>query len=160
MGGNRATLEAIHEVLIGPDGLIPAESAEQVLEVLREIAEPDFICRMVGPDVSFVAEQSGPEGFIAAWGEWTSPFEEYRIEVERTIDAGDNLVDFVRQTAVTTRGGVPVETRGAGVWTFRDGRLAKAEFHLDRERALEAAGLDPAIARERAQPDPGSSRNA
>lgn len=160
MAGNRATLEAIHQALIGPDGLIPAESVENIVEVLREVSEPDFICRMVGPDGQFVAEATGPEGFLSSWGDWTSPFEEFRIEVERTIEAGDQLVDFVRQTAVTTRGGVPVETLGAGVWSFRDGRLAKAEFHLDREAALRSAGLDPALAGGAGQPDPGSSRNA
>ena len=160
MGGNRATLDAIHEVLIGTGGLIPAESPEQVLEVLREVSEPDFVCRMVGPDGQFVAEERGPEGFLAAWGDWISPFEEFRIEVERTIDAGEHLVDLVRQTALTTRGGVPVETTGAGVWTFREGRLARAEFHLDRAEALRAAGLDPGLADDPDQPDPGPSRNA
>ena len=160
MDGNRATLDAIHEVLIGPDSLIPAESLEQVLEVLREVAEPDFVCRMIGPDGQFVGEDTGPEGVLAAWGDWTSPFEEFRIVVERTIDAGEHLVDLVRQTGLTTRGGVPIETKGAAVWTFREGRLARAEFHLDRAEALRAAGLDPGLADGPDQPDPDPSRNA
>jgi hypothetical protein len=40
VAGNLTTLEAIHEVLIGDDGLIPADSLEQVLGVLSEVAEP------------------------------------------------------------------------------------------------------------------------
>jgi hypothetical protein len=70
------------------------------------------------------------------------------------------VIDFVRQTAITARGGVPVETLGAGVWRFREGRLAQVEFHLDREEALRSAGLDPALASGADQPDAGSSRNA
>jgi ketosteroid isomerase-like protein len=147
MAGNAATLRAIHEVLMAEDGTIPAQSPEQVLEILRDVAEPEFECRMIGPDVSFQREASGPEGFLSAWADWTSPFEDFRIEVEGIFDAGDQVVDFVRQTARTKRGGVPIETRGAGVWTFREGRLASVEFHLDRERALRSAGLDPDLAR-------------
>ena len=160
MAGNRATLEAIHEVLMAEDGTIPAESVEQVLELFRDVAEPEFTCRMVGPDVHFAAEEKGPEGFLKAWGDWTSPFEAFRIEVERIIDAGDVVVDFVRQTAVTKRGGVPVVSLGAGVWSFREGRLAKVEFHLDRAEALRAAGLDPALAREGDQADSRPSSQA
>jgi hypothetical protein len=36
---------------------------------------------------------------------------------------------------------VPIETRSAGVFTFRDGKLVRAEFHLERESAMKAAGL-------------------
>jgi ketosteroid isomerase-like protein len=157
MPGNRATLEAIHEVLIGADGSIPAQSLEQVLDLFREVAEPEFVCRMVGPDLSFVGEEKGAEGFLKAWADWTSPFEEFRIEVERVIDAGSHMIDFVRQTAVTKRGGVPVQTLGAGVWTFREGRLSRVEFHLDRDAALRSAGLDPQLA-EGDQPDSPSTQ--
>jgi ketosteroid isomerase-like protein len=153
-------LQAIHEVLMGDDGSIPAESLEQVLELFRNVAEPDFVCRMVGPDLSFVGEEKGAEGFLKAWADWTSPFEEFRIEVERVIEAGDHMIDFVRQTAVTKRGGVPVETLGAGVWMFREGRLSKVEFHLDREAALRSAGLDPALAGEEPQSDSPPSSQA
>lgn len=143
MAGNVATLRVIHEVLIGEDGTIPAESPEQVLQTLRELAEPEFECRMIGPDGQFQIEVKGPEGFLSAWGDWTSPFEDFRIEVEDVFEAGEAVVDFVRQTARIRRGGVPIETRGAGVWTFRNGRLAKVEFHLDREAALRSAGVEP-----------------
>jgi ketosteroid isomerase-like protein len=157
MAGNLATLEAIHEVLIGEGGAIATGSPEQVLDVFREVADPEFECRMVGPDLAFQGAEAGPEGFLRAWAEWLSPFEDYRIEVEKTIEAGDVLVDLVHQTARTKRGGVPVETRGAAVWRFRDGRLAGVEFHLDRSVALRSAGLDPGM-RERPRAAPGQSR--
>jgi hypothetical protein len=34
-----------------------------------------------------------------------------------------------------------VEAEGAVVFSFRAGKLARLEFHLDRERAMKAAGL-------------------
>jgi ketosteroid isomerase-like protein len=30
---------------------------------------------------------------------------------------------------------------GATIWTIRDGKIARIEFHNDRARALKAAGL-------------------
>jgi ketosteroid isomerase-like protein len=143
MAGNLATLKAIHGVLMDEEGAIATGSPEQVLEVFREVAEPEFTCRMVGPDLAFQGTEAGPEGFLRAWAEWLSPFEDYRIEVEETVEAGDVLIDLVHQTARTKRGGVPVETRGAAVWRFHGGRLAGVEFHLDREAAFRSAGLDP-----------------
>jgi hypothetical protein len=39
---------------------------------------------------------------------------------------------------------VEIETAGAAVWHVRGGRLHRVEFHLDREAALRAAGLEDA----------------
>jgi ketosteroid isomerase-like protein len=145
MGGNVDKVRAIHEVLMGPKGAIrdAPEEVALIAEVLRQVAEPQFECAMIGPDESFQNVERGTEGFFSAWTDWLSPFEEFRIEVERTIDAGEDVVDLVRQVARTVRGGVPVETEGAAVWRFRSGRLQRVEFHLDRAAALRIAGLEP-----------------
>jgi ketosteroid isomerase-like protein len=52
-------------------------------------------------------------------------------------------VSLVKITGRTQTGGVELSQPAAAVWTVRGGKLARAEFHLDRERALRAAGLDP-----------------
>ena len=59
------------------------------------------------------------------------------------IDAGERVVSLVRQVGKTKTGGVDVEASAAAVWTVRDGKLKRVEFHLDREAALRAAGLSP-----------------
>ena len=53
------------------------------------------------------------------------------------------MVSLVRLCGKTKTGGVDVEAAAAAVWTVVDGRLDRVEFHLDREAALRAAGLDP-----------------
>jgi ketosteroid isomerase-like protein len=118
------------------------EEDRRIRQTLAELAEPDFEVVMVGPDyLPQAAERAGPDGFREAWVDWTSPFESFRIEIERVLDAGDHVVSLVRQTGKTKTGGVDIEATAAAVWTIRDGKLTRVEFHLDREKALQAAGV-------------------
>jgi hypothetical protein len=124
-------------------GLDDDEATLRVVEVLAELAEPGFEVVMIGPAyASAVIEASGLEGFRAAWLEWTSAFESYRIDLERMIDAGDRVVSLVNMVGRTKTGGVEVQAPGAAVWTVVDGRVRQVEFHLDRDAALRSAGLD------------------
>ena len=109
----------------------------RIRQTLAELAQPDFEVAMVGPGyLPEAARPIGLEGFREAWLDWTSPFESFRIEVERVIDAGDRVVSLVRQIGRTKTGGVEIEASAAAVWTIRDGKLTRVEFHLDREAAL------------------------
>jgi ketosteroid isomerase-like protein len=74
------------------------------------------------------------EGFFEALSQMTA-------EIEETFDAGDKVVVFVRWRARGTSSGAELEMRPGQVFTLRDGRIAKQEVYLDREEALEAAGL-------------------
>jgi len=139
-------VEQIQEVLVVDDivaVLDDDEKGQSIQQTLAELAEPDFEVVMVGPDyLPQAAERAGPDGFRDAWLDWTSPFESFRIDLERVIDAGDRVVSIVRQVGTTNTGGVEIEASAAAVWTIRDGKLTRVEFHLDKETALRAAGLD------------------
>ena len=118
------------------------ETDRRIRQTLAELAQPDFEVVMVGPGyLPQAAERAGPDGFREAWVDWTSPFESFQIEIERVIDAGDRVVSLVRQTGRTKTGGVEIEAAAAAVWTIRDGKLTRVEFHLDQEAALRAAGV-------------------
>jgi len=119
------------------------EKDARVRRTLMELAEPGFEVAMIGPAyLGRTVETSGAEGFREVWLDWTSAFESYRIDLERMIDAGDRVVSLVTMCGKTRTGGVEVEAPGAAVWTVVDGRLQRVEFHLDREAALRAAGLE------------------
>ena len=125
-------------------GLNDPEADQRVQRALMELAEPDFQVVMVGPDyLGRTLDLSGAAGFREAWTDWTSPFSSYRIDLEEMIDAGERVVSLVAMSGKTKTGGVEVEAPAAAVWTIVDGRLRRVEFHLDREAALRAAGLDP-----------------
>jgi ketosteroid isomerase-like protein len=64
-----------------------------------------------------------------------------RWEVERIFDCGDVIVSFHRTTAIGRRSGAEVSRDFAGVFRIRDGLIASEHIYLDRDEALEAAGL-------------------
>ena len=83
----------------------------------------------------------GHDGFIAAIGHWSGEFDDFQVELERLIDAGDTVITFVRQVGRGKQSGVPVETRVGNLYTFRNGRVLRWEMFTPPEEALEAAGL-------------------
>ncbi len=83
----------------------------------------------------------GHDGFIAAIGHWSGEFDDFQVELERLIDAGDTVITFVRQVGRGKQSGVPVETRVGNLYTFRHGRILRWEMFAPPEEALEAAGL-------------------
>jgi ketosteroid isomerase-like protein len=121
-----------------------ADADDRVRSTLMKLAEPDFEVVMVGPDyMSARLEFEGLDGFREAWQDWTSAFESYEIEVEEVIDAGEQIVSFVAMTGKLGPDGGEITAPGAAVWTVVDGRVRRVEFHLDRNAALRAAGLEP-----------------
>jgi ketosteroid isomerase-like protein len=62
-------------------------------------------------------------------------------EAEEYIDAGGHVVAFTRYRGTGKESSVEVDTRGAHVWTMRDGKAVRLEVFSARRRALEAAGL-------------------
>jgi uncharacterized protein len=139
-------VEEIQQTLTADDvvAALGDDRNQNARRVFMELAEPDFDVVMVGPGYSPASvEYTGLDGFVAAWRDWTGAFESFRIEVEEMVDAGDNVVSLVRQMGVPRGAGAEVESRGAAVWMIRDGRLRRVEFHLDRDAALRAAGIDP-----------------
>lgn len=110
---------------------------------LKKIAADDFVCEMVGAADGITGTFKGPEGFIEGWRDFIDTFEKFENTIEEVIPAGDRIVVTSRQRGTTATGGVEIDNEGAGVFTFDEGKLTRAEFHLDRESALKAAGLDP-----------------
>ena len=85
----------------------------------------------------------GREGFREFMQTWTQEqFQDWSIELERLIDAGDDrVVAFFHQRAIGRESGVPVELRMATLYELEDGRIVRMRHFLDREEAREAAGL-------------------
>jgi ketosteroid isomerase-like protein len=141
-------VEQIQGVLAARDVVAALADRSEELRVRRmlaELATPDFEVVMVGPDyLPQRQETTGPDGFRDAWLDWTSPFESFRVEVEEVLDAGETVVSIVRQSGVTKTGRVEIESEAAAVWTVRDGRVSRVEFHLDRDQAMKSAGLESA----------------
>jgi ketosteroid isomerase-like protein len=135
----------IAEAMAPGDFVALLEDEERLLaaaSAVEPFADPEFETEMIGPEyLPEPAVYKGLEGYVEAWRDWLAPYESYRAELEDWIDAGDKVVLLVRQVALTKDGGVPIEAASAVVFSFREGKLVRLEFHLDRERAMKAAGL-------------------
>lgn len=68
-------------------------------------------------------------------------WENYRIEAEEYIDAGDEIVVVGRVRGTARGSGVELDQKTVIVWRARDGRLVGTEIYRDRSAALEAVGL-------------------
>ena len=78
--------------------------------------------------------------------DWFSafPFEEWEVKLEDVIDAGDQVISMSRQHGRGASSGALAELELAQVVTLRDGQVVRVDNYVDREKALEAAGLSPA----------------
>ena len=104
-------------------------------------AHPDFVwdvSNLGWPGRQVFAGVEGANEFIA---EWAGAWDDWEIEVEEYIDAGEHVVAIVNQRGRAKGTGVPVEMQFAQVWTFRDGRAIRMEMYSSLDEALEAAGL-------------------
>jgi ketosteroid isomerase-like protein len=87
----------------------------------------------------------GHDGVRGALLEWTSTWEDWEMDVERYIDAGDDRVLVLWNERGRAKGsGVPLSLAGATVCTLRDGMVWAMVVSVDRPSALRAVGLhDP-----------------
>jgi ketosteroid isomerase-like protein len=122
--------------------LADEERFGEMAAALEPFVEPEFEIEMIGPEYQPQRlAYRGLDGYVEAWRDWLAPYESYRAELEEFVDAGDRVVLLVRQVGRTKGPSVPIEAESAVVFVFRAGKLARLEFHLDRERARKAAGL-------------------
>ena len=85
----------------------------------------------------------GPKEVIGFWQTWRSAFDDFHMELEEIIDAGDRVVVFAAVRGRGAESGADVGTPSfPQVWTLRDdGRPLRVEMYTSRAEALEAAGL-------------------
>jgi ketosteroid isomerase-like protein len=75
--------------------------------------------------------------------EWfsTFPFEEWQQELREVIDCGERVVAVAYQHGRGSASGASVELEYFQVITIQDEKLVRVDTYLDRQQALEAAGL-------------------
>jgi hypothetical protein len=79
------------------------------------------------------------DGFIAVWRDWCDAFETYRVAPREFVGLPDGRVLVLDENRAQTKTEGVVE--GAAIWTLEGGLVRRVEQFVDRERALEAAGL-------------------
>jgi ketosteroid isomerase-like protein len=99
--------------------------------------EWDLSRRLIDP-----ATYQGHEGIERFFEQQLEAWEEApRMEAEDLIDAGDQVVAFVRVHGRGKGSGAAVDARIAQVWTIRREKATRLEYYGDRTEALKAVGL-------------------
>jgi ketosteroid isomerase-like protein len=99
-----------------------------------EIFHPEMAAETFGMGEPIRAESY--DGFLDTMREWLSTWERpLRIEAEDFIQAGDRILVLIHWTGRGKGSGVEIEGRGAHLWTFRDGLVARHETYRDRDQA-------------------------
>ncbi len=83
----------------------------------------------------------GAEGAMQFNAEWADAWDDWEIEVEEYIDAGERVVVILNQRGRAKATGIPVDMRFAQIWTLRDAQGIRMQMFASVEEALEAVGL-------------------
>jgi ketosteroid isomerase-like protein len=76
-----------------------------------------------------------------AWVTWFEAFEQVHFEIEDLLEAGENVVAFIRATGRGRESGLVIEQRLPSVWTVRGRRVVQVRGYREDADALDAAGL-------------------
>ena len=109
------------------------------LSVVLDLLDPDIEWHEPSPSLEGGAHR-GRDGFERFLRSWMESFDGFRVEPERVVERGNELVAVVRQTGTGRSSGLRVETRLAHVWTVADGKAVRWEAVADPEAALDDGG--------------------
>jgi ketosteroid isomerase-like protein len=109
---------------------------ERALEYMREDVEFDARTRPGGK------VWHGREGVSEAMAEWVEIWEEFLLEFEELIDAGEGRVlSLWHESGRAKRSGALMSEAGATVFTLDGGVIAKVLVSVDRAGVLASLGL-------------------
>ena len=84
--------------------------------------------------------REGARQFIA---DWSGAWEEWELDLEELVDAGDDRVlAIVSQRGRSKSSGLVVEMHFAQLWTMRDGKQVRMQMYADPDEGRRAIGLD------------------
>jgi ketosteroid isomerase-like protein len=100
---------------------------------------PDVIFRGTVGGIDEAVVLRGPDAFVRYFGDVADTWDEWRLEPEQVVRAGDTFVVFWHET--TRSHELEMHNETATVFSVRDGKVVEARGYLDRAAALAAAGL-------------------
>jgi ketosteroid isomerase-like protein len=87
------------------------------------------------------AVYTGIDGARRFRSETAEAWDDFRVEVEELLPAGDEVVVLVHSTGRGRTSGAAAESRSAWVVGLTDGKVSRMRLYRERADALAAAGL-------------------
>ena len=98
--------------------------------------EIDVTDRVLNPAI-----YSGLDGAMRFRDEIAETWDEFHVEIEDVVSAGDEVVVLVRSSGLGRASGAQVDSRAAWVAAVREQRITRLRLYRDRSQALAAVGL-------------------
>lgn len=121
-------------------------SDEAFLASMAEIFDPEASIRFVDAEGGALGDMEvsshGIEGLVAGWTEWLEPWQEFHLQLEEHIDAGERGVLTLAVLGGLMRNGLEIDQAAASLTRIRGGLIVAMDFYLDRDQARADAGLD------------------
>ena len=136
--------------------------AEPNVEIVRQVYECvnqrrwDALAELLDPEVAQYGTVGGleedtvvrgPTEIAQMYESEADAWDQQRIEPERLIEAGDQVVVFQREHQRGRSSGLELVDETAALIDLRDGRVVRIQGYMDRAAALRAAGLSDEEAR-------------
>jgi ketosteroid isomerase-like protein len=129
------------------------ENIETISELLKayERGGTEAALKLVAPDFELTMPSiypgpnrvlHGAEAARQALEEWIDSFEDFRVETEELLDAGDKVIAVVRESGRMRGSTTRIDAPFTAVFAFDEqGRVARLDWFTNRAEALEAVGL-------------------
>ena len=83
----------------------------------------------------------GVDGAHELVEDWTEVWDEWHVELDALLDAGDRVVVIIQQRSRSQFSQRPVNRSLAQVWTMREGKVVRMDGYSTPGDALRACGL-------------------
>jgi ketosteroid isomerase-like protein len=112
---------------------------ERHLDEVRDILDPEVEWVAAPHSLLATEEYRGSDGVRRFWTQFLSTWDEYGVEVEELIDAGDQVVAVMRLSGRTHER--EIDQPRSSLLTLRNGKIVRIEPFASKDDALEAARL-------------------
>jgi len=82
----------------------------------------------------------GHEAILDHTARWAGQWESWTVELGEFLDAGDDVVVFIRERG-RSKSGIDMDERHAEIYTVKAGTIVRRRGFSDTNEALEAVGL-------------------
>jgi ketosteroid isomerase-like protein len=110
-------------------------------QAFRRLYDPDIEWEDASGLWGDWGSRRGFEEVRDAWLTWFEAFEQVDFEIEELVEAGNQVVAFIRASGRGRESGLVIDQRLPSVWTVRGGRVVRVRGYREDVDALHAAGL-------------------